>query len=110
MLSTMVSFAPAPYLIVTAEPAVVLPDVFAIYGVIVGPTAGDGDIAVAPLIGYAIMVLVSEDGSIVVNVGAGEGDFEGLAPTELASEAKRTKDRGIFKAKRKATLVSKAVP
>ncbi len=46
-------------------------------------------------------VLVRADG-IAVNVDAGEGDFEGLAPMELASEAKRTEDRGKFKAKRTA--------
>ena len=44
---------------------------------------------------YLNLVLCNEVG-IALNVG------EGLAPTSLASEAKRTEDRGIFKAKRTA--------
>ena len=47
---------------------------------------------------YLNVVLGSEVG-IAVKVG------EGLAPSSLASEAKRTEDRGIFKAKRTATSV-----
>ena len=44
---------------------------------------------------YWNLVLCNEVG-IAVKVG------EGLAPSSLASEAKRTEDRGIFKAKRTA--------
>ena len=48
-------------------------------------------------VSYLNLVLVRED-------GIGENVDEGLVPSALASEVKRTEDRGIFKAKRTALV------
>ena len=84
LLSTMVSLAP------TSPHGLSLASVISADCAVVGVVLSD--------VPYLNLVLVREDG-IAVNVG------EGLVPSALASDAKRTEDRGIFKAKRTAIVV-----
>ena len=84
LLSTTVSLAP------TSPHGLPLASVIAADCAVVG--------VVLPDVPYLNLVLVRED-------GIGENVAEGLAPSALASEVKRTEDRGIFKAKRTAIPV-----